>query len=129
LVVVPPSLDRPHTVRITNGVRYPRRHGTTTHWLSEGEIADAYRSRFQVTDERVDRLAEVLDDGLEGLQLIDEDEVRRALAAAEGSDAEGEVTAESVAKLEPWLVIGLVPSAAGAMAIDAARLGAIEAWA
>ena len=102
LVIVPPSAERPHAVRIPRGVRYPRRHGTTTRWLSEAEIADAYRSRFREAESQVGRLSRIVDEAA-------------ASIAHDDNDA--------------WLVVGLVPSIPGAMTIDVARLRAIEAWA
>jgi hypothetical protein len=46
LLSVPRSPGAPHAVRINEGYRYPRRTGTTTSYLTEYEIALAYRERF-----------------------------------------------------------------------------------
>ncbi|WP_046469473.1 AlbA family DNA-binding domain-containing protein [Allosalinactinospora lopnorensis] len=56
LIAVPPSPARPHAVLVNNALRYPRRHGTTTVYLSEPEVAEAYRERFTSVAERADRL-------------------------------------------------------------------------
>jgi hypothetical protein len=47
-ILVPPSPDRPHAVRKGIDLRYPLREhvGADKRWLSESEIADAYRDRF-----------------------------------------------------------------------------------
>jgi len=98
LVVVPPSADRPHAVRKDIDLRYPRRHGASKRWLSESEVADAYRDRFTRTGSDVDRVRTVLEQGRQAMKpteerpllaiaiapsqrgslLIDEDAVKRA---------------------------------------------------
>lgn len=52
VIAIPRSRDAPHgiTAEKTQGKRhfsYPVRRGTTTHWMTESEIAAAYRDRFQ----------------------------------------------------------------------------------
>jgi Schlafen, AlbA_2 len=61
------STAMPHAVRVGNALRYPRRLGTTIHWLSETEVADAYRNRFAAATAQVDRLNDVYVDGMAGL--------------------------------------------------------------
>lgn len=46
LIAVPRSVMSPHAVLINDALRYPRRNGTTTDYLSEAEVAEAYRARF-----------------------------------------------------------------------------------
>jgi predicted HTH transcriptional regulator len=46
LLIAPPSSQRPHAVIHSQGLRYPRRDGAGTRYMSEVEIADMYRSRF-----------------------------------------------------------------------------------
>ena len=67
LVVVPPSSDRPHAVRKGIDLRYPRRHGASKRWLSEAEVADAYRDRFTRVGSEVDRVFEVLEQGRDAM--------------------------------------------------------------
>lgn len=67
VIEVPRSTAMPHAVRVSNALRYPRRLGTTIHWLSETEVADAYRDRFAAAATQVDRLNEVYVDGVSGL--------------------------------------------------------------
>jgi hypothetical protein len=97
VLIVPPSSLRPHAVRHDRNLRYPRRDGTTTRWLSEAEVADMYRDRFRLVTDQSDRLTAVLEEGL------------RAMDTSEGA----------------FLAVGLVPTTAGSMAIDLARLQAV----
>src|SRR5437667_8962258 len=39
LVAVPRSPDAPHAVRVNDALKYPRRDGARTRWLSESEVA------------------------------------------------------------------------------------------
>lgn len=64
LVAVPRSPRAPHAVRVNDGLRYPVRSGTTTRYLSESEVAEAYQRRWTGTVERGRRLAEVCEEGL-----------------------------------------------------------------
>jgi hypothetical protein len=88
LIVVPPSPYAPHAVR--SGVRlgYPRRSGPHTRWLSESEVADAYRSRFISGAERAERLDVVQNDG-----------------------------AEMLAETQVWVTTALVPVVAGSFTV------------
>lgn len=56
IVTVPRSSNRPHAVRREHDLRYPVRHGTTTRYLSESEVAAAYRDRFSLAQEAISRL-------------------------------------------------------------------------
>jgi hypothetical protein len=66
VIEVPRSTAMPHALRVGNALRYPRRLGTTIHWLS-AEVADAYRNRFAAATAQVDRLNDVYVDGMAGL--------------------------------------------------------------
>ena len=55
LIAVPRSLLAPHAVIINEGLRYPRRNGATTRYLSEPEVAAAYRERFAAAHRQADR--------------------------------------------------------------------------
>ncbi len=52
----------PHCVRADRNLRYPQRSKTTTRWLSESEVADAYRNRFSTAAEQTDRLDQLMSD-------------------------------------------------------------------
>jgi predicted HTH transcriptional regulator len=62
LIAVPRSPDAPHAVLINDGLRFPKRNGTTTTYLSEPEVAAAYRDRFIGIQSRYDDLARYEDD-------------------------------------------------------------------
>lgn len=102
VLIVPPSAMAPHAVRKDRDLRYPRRDGTTTRWLSESEVADAYRDRFRIAADqgaRADRLVREL------FQEIDPED-------------------------DPWIVVSLVPTqAANEVQNDTERVGAVELWA
>lgn len=57
LIAVPPSTNAPHAVEVNGGLRFPRRHGASTIYLSEAEVAAAYRDRFAGDRDRADRAA------------------------------------------------------------------------
>jgi hypothetical protein len=46
VIAVPRSPRAPHAVLMNEGLRFPVRHGTTTRYLSEPEVAAVYRERF-----------------------------------------------------------------------------------
>lgn len=64
LIVVPPSASRPHSVRKDVDLRYPRRDGAHTRYMTEAEVADLYRNRFSESSQGP---------GLEHLEGIRED--------------------------------------------------------
>jgi hypothetical protein len=67
VVSVQPGLYSPHAVIVNDGFRYPRRNGSTTRYLSEPEVATAYRERFaRVAGQsgRARRLGTALEAGL-----------------------------------------------------------------
>ncbi|MEV0226769.1 ATP-binding protein [Streptomyces sp. NPDC050704] len=66
LLTVPRSTQAPHAVAAPGNDYHFRvhvRHGTTTRALSESEIAQRYRDRFQAASDDVDRLKQVADAG------------------------------------------------------------------
>ena len=92
-IVVPRSPLAPHAVVVNDGLRYPRRHGSTTLYLTEPEVASAYRQRFSLGPERL------------GLVVQRERELLDRLD-----------------QKEPWLVATLVPDLDGHMVVDRASL-------
>ncbi|MFB7370327.1 helix-turn-helix domain-containing protein [Streptomyces sp. NPDC056222] len=54
LIAVPRSPNAPHAVLVNNALRFPRRNGATTTYLSEPEVATAYRNRFTGMQSRLD---------------------------------------------------------------------------
>ena len=101
LLIVPPSTLQPHAVRKDRDLRYPLRDGTTTRWLSEPEVADMYRGRFAMAVGLAARLDAILAEGLAAMDLTE----------------------------EAFVAVALVPTGAGSMPIDLARVAALGAWA
>jgi len=101
VLIVPPSTMRPHAVRQDRNLRFPRRDGTTTRWLSEPEVADAYRDRYRIATDQATRVAHVREEGLGAMDL--------------SGDA--------------FVAVAMVPTGRGSMAIDLARVRTIEEWA
>jgi len=58
LVSIPRSPTAPHAVKMNDGFRYPRRNGRTTTYLSENDVAQAYRERFAGLQSRLDTAVE-----------------------------------------------------------------------
>ncbi|MFG1912995.1 helix-turn-helix domain-containing protein [Kribbella sp. NPDC048928] len=88
LVVVAADGNTPHAVSAGAGFRYPRRNGASTLYLSEAEIAAAYRDRFRSRGERTLRLADAT---AEATQQLDPE--------------------------SPWIVVAAVPDVAGDVTI------------
>jgi hypothetical protein len=101
LLIVPPSTLRPHAVRKDQDLRFPRRDGTTKRWLTEPEVADAYRDRYRLATGQVERVAQVVDEGLRVMDL----------------------------ERGAFIGVAVVPTGLGSMSIDLARVEAIEGWA
>lgn len=68
ILAVPRSPDAPHAVRVNDALKYPRRDGARTRWLSESEVADAYRSRFQQAASQTERLDQIFREGVSSLE-------------------------------------------------------------
>lgn len=90
VISVARSLAAPHAVAVNEGWRYPRRNGSTTRYLSEPEVAQAYRDRLAGLSRRRDRLQRVWGQGIESL------------------DASASV----------WVAVALVPDMPGTMTQD-----------
>jgi hypothetical protein len=97
LLAVARSPLAPHAVLINDGLRFPRRNGATTRYLSEPEVAAAYRERFATARRQPDRAREVEASALEHLSTVDD---------------------------QVWTVISLVPDLAGDLMLDQAALSA-----
>jgi hypothetical protein len=95
LIAVPRSPLAPHAVLVNEGLRYPRRNGATTRYLSEPEVAEAYRQRFTSAHRVIDRATEIEAEALERLATTDD---------------------------QVWIVVSLVPELAGEMIIDHSAL-------
>ncbi|MEU0145930.1 ATP-binding protein [Streptomyces sp. NPDC006288] len=99
LLAVPRSPAGPHAVTAQvsrpsrDVLRYPRRGGSRTEWLTETDVATAYRARFTAAADRGQRLADV------------EEDLVVALAA----------------RTTPHLIVTVVPEQVGNMVIDSAR--------
>ncbi len=109
LIAVPRSLDAPHAVVEQTRLAYPRRDGSTTRWLTEAEVATAYRQRFRQLADRQDRIVRV------------DHEVEDAAMRLQASGRE--------VGTDPVLTVSLVPDIPGDMVIDHAsvqRTGAQE---
>ena len=112
-LAVPPSANRPHAVRVDGrNLRYPRRDGTTTRWLAEAEIADLYRDRFSMVRSQIERLDEVM---LDGLSHTVREATRDGLPDTASDKA--------------WVSIAITPSSKGAMRIGIVAQGRMREWA
>lgn len=103
LVIVPPSLDSPHAVTGPQGdgkLSFPRRHGSDTLWLTEHEVADAYRQRFS---------------GQDALAANRERVIAAELKALEASE-------------DMWLWVCALADRPAAGRLDTATAAAIDAW-
>ena len=67
VIAVARSPLAPHAVLVNEGLRYPRRNGATIRYLSEPEVATAYRERFASTNSQVARAEQV---GYEALMRL-----------------------------------------------------------
>jgi hypothetical protein len=64
---VPRSPAAPHAVLVNQSLRYPKRNGATTRYLSEPEVAAAHRERLAGTQRQSMRIGEVEREALERL--------------------------------------------------------------
>lgn len=79
---VPDSPDKPHLMKVDSnkvesGVRFPKRNGPSTVWLTEREIREMYRASFNLKDEKEEEKASLLQqlcdnasDKYEGIVLV-----------------------------------------------------------
>ncbi|MFB8247291.1 helix-turn-helix domain-containing protein [Streptomyces sp. NPDC055952] len=104
LLAVPRSPAGPHAVTAPptkpsrDALRYPRRGSSKTEWLTETDVATAYRARYTAAAERDERLIKVEEDLVDAL-------------ADRGT---------------PHLIVTLTPEAPGDMVIDSARFARYE---
>ncbi|MEU2718674.1 ATP-binding protein [Streptomyces sp. NPDC007205] len=89
----PHAVTAPPTKPSKDTLRYPRRGGSKTEWLTETDVATAYRARYTAAAERDQRLADVEKDLVDAL-----------------SD-----------RITPHLIVTLVPESPGDMVIDSSR--------
>jgi hypothetical protein len=80
----------PHAVIVNQGLRYPRRNGTTTRYLSEPEVASAYWERLAGAQRQAARVEEIEREALDRL------------------DPAGGL---------PWVAVSLVPDVPGDLTI------------
>ncbi|MGW9211236.1 AlbA family DNA-binding domain-containing protein [Embleya sp. NPDC055664] len=105
LLAVPRSPHGPHAVTApptkptAAALRYPRRAGSKTDWLTETHVATAYHQRFQAAADRRERMREVQQD----------------------------LVAEERTRDRPHLVVTLVPDVPGEMPINQRSFVAHEA--
>ncbi|MFD5748963.1 helix-turn-helix domain-containing protein [Streptomyces sp. NPDC127033] len=97
LLAVPRSPQAPHAVTATptkasrDVLRYPRRGGSQTEWLTETVVATAYRARYTAAAARNERLA----------------------------DVESDIVMAVVERTTPHLIVALVPEIPGEMTVNA----------
>ncbi|MFC8453689.1 helix-turn-helix domain-containing protein [Kitasatospora sp. NPDC057223] len=94
----PHAVTAPPTKPTREALRYPRRGGSGTDWLTETAVATAYRARFSAAAARDQRMTDVEED------LVD------ALAD----------------RTLPHLIVTLVPEVPGEMAVDSVRFARYE---
>lgn len=89
----PHAVTAPPTRQSKDVLRYPRRGGSGTDWLTETAVATSYRARFSAAAERDRRMTEVEED----------------------------LVAELADRTSPHIIVTLVPEMAGEMTVDSAR--------
>lgn len=100
IIAVVRGPSAPHAVLVNEGFRYPRRNGAATRYLSEPEVATAYRDRFAAASDQAERAQEMEEMAVGPL--------------FPGSDM-------------GWVVVSLVPDAPGELLIDQAALRIAQA--
>lgn len=104
VLLVPPSDRRPHgyqSPKDQQALRYPLRVGHETMWMSESQLADRYRGRFDTASRQVDRLEKITGSATAHLRT---DEGRSWLIVSQVPNAPGQfsISRENVLKLEDW---------------------------
>lgn len=103
ILAVPRSPLAPHAVSgDRDALCYPRRHERTTYYLSESEVADAYRSRFRDARDQLTRLDTVHQEGVARLEWPPDTGF--------------------------WLTAALVPNALGDLSLTRQLLDETRAW-
>jgi hypothetical protein len=101
LIVIPASPRAPHAVQPhgdDDALKYARRVGRHTEWLSETQVADLYRNRFASALSQSDRATQILDD------------------------------LEARLPLRGWLLLGLVPDSPGQFLVSRATVEEADNW-
>ncbi|GGL55219.1 AlbA family DNA-binding domain-containing protein [Planomonospora parontospora] len=73
LIIIPASANAPHAVINPNSkdkLAYPRRHGSKKIWLTEGDVAAAYRRRFAAATDQRARLSAISDEVAAGIRRL-----------------------------------------------------------
>jgi hypothetical protein len=99
VVAVPRSPLAPHAVLVDRALRYPLRNGTTTRYLSEPEVATAYRQRIARAEGQAERAFRVETAAMARLKQADD---------------------------HVWVVVSLVPDLPGDLLIGQASLMALR---
>jgi hypothetical protein len=71
VVAVPRSSSAPHATIVNEALRFPRRNGATTRYLSEPELAAAYRDRLFGAAQQADRIVAITNEALQRIDLSD----------------------------------------------------------
>jgi hypothetical protein len=66
VLTVPPSLETPHFAMKDDALRAPRRYGAQTVFMSERDIEQAYRTRFEDRRNSARNLSDLLDQAMTG---------------------------------------------------------------
>ncbi len=98
LIEVPRSVLAPHAVLVNVSLRFPKRNGPTTRYLSEPEVAAEYRARLAGAAERSSRIEQV------------------------EADVLGQIDRHEA----PWIVVSLLPDLPGDFVITKASFEAFE---
>lgn len=103
VLIVPRSAHAPHAVRPAgdpDALKYPRRTGRNTDWLSESQVAGLYRNRFAQAQGQAERV----------------DELASEILTPLGNEA------------RVWLVLTLVPDIPGSLRLSREALRDVEDW-
>lgn len=101
LIVVPASPYAPHAVqpaKDNDALKYARRVGRHTEWLTETQVADLYRNRFTAARSQTEQVNDILDDLTGRLP-------KRA-----------------------WLLVGLTPDISGQYTVTRAQIADAQQW-
>ena len=71
IIEIPRSPLQPHAVRVGDSLRYPRRYGATTGYMTESEVADRYRNRFLLASDQTSRARRILAEAIQRLNRKD----------------------------------------------------------
>jgi len=98
LIAVPRSPLAPHAVLINGGMRFPVRNGATTRYLSEPEVATAYRERLLGAAQRAGQIEQIEASVIQRLNVTE----------------------------RPWLVVSLLPELPGDFTITSDTFAVFE---